>query len=99
MRRLSRKDPTLAPCHYYYRTPLYFAVRENRLRAASLLLGFPGDPLSLPVNDTLLTVARDRGYTEMRKLLEERLDGRGNQPIHWAVMRLGHGRGAVMDGV
>jgi ankyrin repeat protein len=77
MRRLLRKDPALARCHYQYRTPLYFAVRENQVRAASLLLGFPGDPLSLAVNDSLLTVARDRGYTGMLKSLEERQDGPG----------------------
>ena len=77
MRRLLKTDPSLVRCHYNYRTPLYFAVRENQVKAATLLLSYPGDPLSLAVNDTLLSVARDRGFTEMIKLLEERQDGRG----------------------
>ncbi|MFN0104425.1 MAG: ankyrin repeat domain-containing protein [Bryobacteraceae bacterium] len=76
MRRLLRKDPSLVRCHYNYRTPLYFAVRENQVRAASLLLSHAGDPLSLAVNDTLLTITRDRGYSGMQRLLEEHLHSR-----------------------
>jgi hypothetical protein len=30
--------PSLVQCHYIYRTPLYFAVRENQIQAAQFLL-------------------------------------------------------------
>lgn len=77
LRKMLKKKPELARCHYQYRTPIYFAVRENQLAAAKILLGFPGDTLGLAVNDTLLQVARDRGYAEMVELLETYLGGRG----------------------
>ncbi len=84
LRKLLRRKPELARCHYNYRTPIYFAVRENRLEAAKLLLGKMGDPLSLAVSDTLLTVARDRGYMEMLALLQPRADGRA-EPVAGAI--------------
>jgi hypothetical protein len=68
--RLLAKDPTLVRSHYSYRTPLYFAVRENQLDVAALLLERGADPLGLAVNDSLLQIARDRGYAEMTRLLE-----------------------------
>lgn len=77
LRRMLKKKPELARCHFHYRTPIYFAVRENQLAAAKLLLAFPGDRLGLAVNDTLPQVARDRGYAEMLTLLETYLDARG----------------------
>ncbi|MBI2924865.1 MAG: ankyrin repeat domain-containing protein [Verrucomicrobia bacterium] len=125
VRRLLSKDPSLARCHYNYRKPLYFAVRENRLEVTAFLLERDPDPIGLAFNDRLLDIARDRGYAEMERLLETKLaelhgasargepvaaairardlaqvrslldaspellhagDGRGNQPIHWAVM-------------
>jgi ankyrin repeat protein len=125
VRRLLSKDPSLARCHYNYRKPLYFAVRENRLEVTAFLLERDPDPIGLAFNDSLLDIARDRGYAEMERLLETTLaelhgasargepvaaairardlapvrslldasaellhagDGRGNQPIHWAVM-------------
>jgi len=73
IRRLVRRDPSLVRSHYSYRTPLYFAVRENQLAVASFLLDHGADPLGLAVNDTFLQVARDRGYAEMEKLLEEKI--------------------------
>ena len=76
VRGLVRKDPSIVRCHYTYRTPLYFAVRENRIDVVRFLLEHGCDPLSLAVNDTLLDIARDRGYHEMEKLLETELAGR-----------------------
>jgi ankyrin repeat protein len=67
------KDPTLGRCQHAYRTPIYFAVRENRLDVAALLLARGADPLSLAVNDSLLQVCRDRGYAEMEALLAAHL--------------------------
>lgn len=55
-------------CHYAYRTPLYFAVRENRIEVVDWLLGHGADPLSLAVNDSLLEITRDRGYGELENL-------------------------------
>src|SRR5258707_435070 len=70
VRRLLAKDPSLVRAQYAYRTPLYFAVRENQVEVAAFLLDHGANPLGLAVNDGLLQIARDRGYTEMEKLLE-----------------------------
>lgn len=73
VKRLLRKDRSLARCHYHYRKPLYFAVRENRLEIAALLLERDPDPFGLAVHDSLLEIARDRGHMEMEGLLEATL--------------------------
>jgi ankyrin repeat protein len=73
VKRLLENDPSLARCHYAYRTPLYFAVRENQIDIATFLLEHGADPLSLAVNDSLLDICRDRGYTEMATRLEASL--------------------------
>ncbi|HEY3233764.1 MAG TPA: ankyrin repeat domain-containing protein [Polyangiaceae bacterium] len=69
VRRLLDKDPSLVRAHYEYRTPLHFAVWENRLEVAAYLLE-RGAKFSL---GNVLEDARDRGYTEMQKLLEAAL--------------------------
>lgn len=73
VRALVAQDPPLVRCQYAYRTPLYFAVRENQLAVAAFLLEHGTDPLGLGVHDSLLDMARDRGYVEMQQLLEARL--------------------------
>ena len=72
VRQLMSKDPSLVRCHYRYRTPMYFAVRENQVEVAEFLLDQGADPLGLAVNDSLVQITRDRGYAEMEKLLEEK---------------------------
>jgi uncharacterized protein len=72
VKRLVDKDPAIVRCHYAYRTPIYFAVRENQLEVAEYLLEHGADPLGLAVNDSLLDITRDRGYVEMEKLLESK---------------------------
>jgi len=74
LERLLARDPSLARCHYRYRKPIYFAVRENRLDAAGLLMERDSDPIGLAVNDTLVEIATDRGYMEMQQLLKASLD-------------------------
>jgi ankyrin repeat protein len=70
VKRLVASDPSLARCHYEYRTPLSFAVRNNQLPVAEFLLDHGalqaklGDPFEM---------ARDRGFTEMVELLERKL--------------------------
>src|SRR6478736_9894112 len=72
--QLIEKDSALVQCQYFYRTPLYFAVRENRIPVVKFLLERRADPLSLAVGDSLLEICRDRGYEDMQKLLEANLD-------------------------
>jgi ankyrin repeat protein len=69
VKRLVTADPALARCQHAYRTPLYFAVRENQTGIAEWLLDHGADPLSLAVNDSLLDICRDRGYHAMEQLL------------------------------
>lgn len=69
IKRLLKKDPSLARTHYNYRTPIYFAVRENRIAIVKYLMDYTANPLSLAVNDSLLEICRDRGYAEMEQLL------------------------------
>jgi len=70
VRELTARDPSLVRCHYEYRTPLSFAVRENHVDVAAFLLDQGaarvglGDPLEM---------ARDRGYAEMTSMLETKL--------------------------
>lgn len=73
VRRLVEKDPSLVRCHYNYRKPLYFAVRENRIEIVAFLLDRDPDPTGLAFHDSLLDIARDRGYAEMQSLLEAKL--------------------------
>ena len=82
VRRLVERDPAIVRCHHAYRTPIYFAVRENRLSIAEFLLDHGADPLSLAVNDNVLEICRDRGYAEMERLLAAKL-----QSIHNASPR------------
>lgn len=76
VQRLLERDPGLVRCHYHYRKPLYFAVRENRCEIAAMLLDLDPDPAGLAVNDSLLEIARDRGYAEMEQLLASKLAAR-----------------------
>lgn len=75
VQRLIATNPALVRCQHAYRKPLYFAVRENRLDIAAFLLERDPDPIGLAVHDSLLEIARDRGYFEMEKLLETTLAG------------------------
>jgi len=70
VKQLVDKDPAIVRCHHAYRTPIYFAVRENQLEVAAFLLEHGADPLSLARGDSMLDICRDRGYPEMEKLLE-----------------------------
>ncbi len=71
--RLVKDDPAIVRSHYVYRTPLYFAVRENQIEVVDFLLEHGADPLSLAVNDSLLDICRDRGHAELEKLLVTKL--------------------------
>ena len=66
--QLLAKDPSLVRSHYEYRTPLAFAVRENRPEVARLLLERGADALAL---GDMVELARDRGLVEMERLLED----------------------------
>lgn len=71
LQKLLDTDPSLIRCHYHYRTPMYFAVKENQEAAASFLLGKGANPVSSGTNDTLLQMAIDRGYTGIQSLIEK----------------------------
>ena len=74
--RLLDRDPALVQCSHDYRTPLSFAVRENQVEVAALLLERGANPTTSGTSDTLLEMARDRGLTRMQTLLERALAGR-----------------------
>ena len=71
VRRLVDKDPLLARCSHGYRTPLYFAVRENQMEVVLFLMEHGAEP---PGPD-LLEITRDRGYADLEKVLESRMAG------------------------
>jgi ankyrin repeat protein len=70
--RVVQKDPSLVRCQHAYRTPLYFATRENRIDVVAFLLDHGAFPFGLEVNDSLLQICRDRGHGELASVLEAR---------------------------
>lgn len=80
IRTLLQKDASLVNCHYDYRNPLYFAVRENQPEIAAYLLEQGASPLRSGTTDTLLQMARDRGYAEIQQLLENAIAGKAEGP-------------------
>ena len=60
-------DPALVRCHYEYRTPLWFAVRNNHLDVAEYLLEH--DALKVGLGNPL-EMATERGHAEMAALIE-----------------------------
>ncbi len=76
VRSLLDRDPSLARCQHAYRTPLYFAVRENHLDIVALLFERGADPLGLAVDDSLVEIARDRGHRELEDFLQKTLADR-----------------------
>lgn len=82
VKQLLARDPALVRCHFSYRKPLYFAVRENRLEVAAFLLNRDPDPFGLAVNDSLIEIARDRGHGEMERLLEAKFAERFGASPH-----------------
>lgn len=65
-------DLTLVEAQYWYTAPLHFAVREGHLEAVRLLLDNGANidyRRGLYGNDTLLTMATDRGHESLLRLL------------------------------
>jgi hypothetical protein len=74
---LMAECPELATCQYNYTPPLHFAVREGHFGLVKALVDRGAyDPgyKSYPFGDTLLTIARDRGFDEIATLLESALE-------------------------
>jgi ankyrin repeat protein len=61
-------NPSLVRAHYEYRTPLYFAVRENQMAVVTFLLERGAEPFWN--GDDLVDMARLRGHREMEALIE-----------------------------
>lgn len=78
LKTLLDKDPNLIRSHYDYRTSTLFAVQENQIEAVKFLLSRGANPISSGTNDTLLTIAKDRGFAETAQLLETAVAGANN---------------------
>lgn len=78
LERLLHDDPSLVRAHYEYRTPLAFAVRNDRREVARLLLERGADPIAL---GNVVEDARDRGLDAMVRMLEEWLATRCNASL------------------
>jgi ankyrin repeat protein len=68
--RLIGKSPSLVRAHYEYRTPLYFAVRENKMAVVTFLLDHGANPFYN--GDDLVEMAKIRGLADMEALIESK---------------------------
>lgn len=75
LKRLVAAYPELVECQFAYRTPLYFAVRENHVEVVRFLLAAGANPVGLMINDSLLEISQDRGYREMEQVLSRWIHG------------------------
>jgi len=71
---LAEQCPALLTCKYDYTCPLHLAVREGHLELVRYLIeqgGIDPDYKMHPFQETLLTCAEERGYTEIAAFLRE----------------------------
>jgi ankyrin repeat protein len=80
--RVVDENPALVRSHYEYTTPLYFAVRENRLAVARFLLDRGANPFYN--GDDLVEMARIRGLADMEALLASK---RPQSPRVWSPVQ------------
>ncbi|MET7253977.1 ankyrin repeat domain-containing protein [Dyadobacter fermentans] len=73
VKKLLIKDASLVRSAYDYRTPMSFAVANNRLEVAEYLLQHGASPVDSGTGDPLIQMARDRGFEAMEELLERAL--------------------------
>ncbi len=76
IQRLAAKDPRLVNCSHQSRSPLHFAVQENRVDVVKFLLEQRADPTfrsGNPWHERPVTIAEERGYTVLKALLEAHL--------------------------
>lgn len=78
VKRLASHRPELNHCEYNYTPPIHFAVREGHLDIVRYLLEQGADPAyrTYPFQDSLLTMAQDRGYHEIANILLNTLSKR-----------------------
>lgn len=72
IKKLIEKDPNLVHCSFEYLTPIRFAVRENHKAVVEYLLEKGANPV-FDFSDSLITIASDRGYTELESFLKAKL--------------------------
>ncbi|SDW11378.1 ankyrin repeat domain-containing protein [Paenibacillus sp. CF384] len=75
VKSLVSRRPSLIRCEYNYTPPIHFAVREGHLIMVRYLLEMGADIAyrSYPFQESLLTMAQNRGHHEIAKLLLEKL--------------------------
>src|SRR3954451_20855415 len=66
VKRLLAKAPSLIRSHYEYRTPLSFAVRNNRLEVAEYLMNLGANNVGF---GSPLEMARENGHRQMEELV------------------------------
>lgn len=78
VRRLVERCPSLIRCEYNYTPPIHFAVREGHALLVRYLLEQGADPThrTYRFRDSLLQMARERGFAEIAAMLEEALASR-----------------------
>ena len=72
IKTLVARDPNLVECECEYFKPIRFAVRENQRAVVDFLLAHGADS-AYEAGDSLLSMARDRGYDELVELFESKL--------------------------
>ena len=73
---LISERPALSTCQFNYTPPLHFAVREGHLPVVRTLVArgaFDPHYKTYPFGDTFLTMAEDRGYDEIARVLRDAL--------------------------
>ncbi len=90
LRKLLNRDPNLYRAEYWYTQPLHVAVREGHAEAVRVLLHAGANPTAVIGGDTLISVARDRGYEVVARLLEDVAKEQGvpslvDHPVHLGI--------------